>query len=326
MDGTLRLPVSRSPRRSSPPLRLDRGVLAVALLLLAGGIGACGGNPNRTTASADLSGLVLLTDDAGRSRLTTFDAAGRARTVERPDGAPAWLSAGRRGTIVATMADGSLRLSDRIRADQKAAWKRLPGPRADLPDDPIYFATWAPNGNRFAGVATDFSEDASVSLLVVDPLADTSLIRPVAGQPLAGPPAWLDDGRVAVQTRGGIVVVGVDTGDLTAGPDLAAGAALIDVSADGTRVAIERDGHRGVEVRSRDDWLAGGGQAEASLDGEGIVGALALDRRAERLAIIWERASETGTLVVYRREGGWRESARLALPNNSQRGALTWLP
>jgi hypothetical protein len=297
-----------------------------AALLVAFGIAACGSDSNRAGESPDLSGLVLLTDDAGSSRLTTFNTAGRARTIERPDGVTAWLSAGRRGTIVATMADGSLRVSDGIRADQKTAWKRAPGPEADLPDDPIYFATWAPNGNRFAGVATDFSDDASVAVLVVDPVAGTSLIRPVAGQPLAAPPAWLDDGRVAVQTRSGVVVVGIDTGDLTAGPDLAAGPALIDVSADGTRVAIERDEHRRVDIRLRDDWLAGEGQPEASFDGDGTVGALALDRRADRLAVIWQRGSEPGTVVVYRRDGGWRESARLALPNDSQRGVLTWLP
>jgi hypothetical protein len=297
-----------------------------AVLLVAVGLAACGSDSNRTRESPDLSGLVLLTDDGGHSRLTTFNAAGRARTIDGPDGATAWLSAGRGGAIVATMADGSLRVSDRIRADHKTSWKRVPGPHADLPDDPVYFATWAPNGNRFAGVATDFSDDASVAVMVVDPLAGTSLIRPVAGQPLAAPPAWLDDGRLAVQTRSGVVVVGIDTGDLTAGPDLAAGPALIDVSADGTRVAMERDEHRRVDVRLRDDWLAGEGQPEASFDGDGTVGALALDRRADRLAVIWQRASEPGTVVVYRRDGGWRESARLALPNGSQRGALTWLP
>jgi hypothetical protein len=323
MDGTLPFAVSGSSS-SVPPLR--RWALALACVLVTAATStACSEGPNRTAAPKDVAGLVILTDDAGHSRLTAFDATGKARPQDSAGGATAWISAGRRGTVVATMADGSLRLSDRIRIDHDAVWKRVPSPRADLPVDPIYFATWAPSGNRFAGLATDFSTDASPSLVIVDPLADTSLIWPLPGQAVPAPPAWLDDSRLVVHTRSGMIIVSVDSGDITAGPDIRAGAALIDVSADGSRVAVAGGERGAVEVRSRDAWLNGGGQPEASL-GDGTVGAVALDRLADRLAVIWQQSAAAGIVVVYRREGGWHESSRLPLPNGSPRGALTWLP
>lgn len=323
MDGTLRLPVSGRPRPSVPPLR--RALLALGCGILVVATAGCGDDQKRAAAPKDLAGLVLLTDDNGRPRLTTFDSAGQPRAQDGAGGPTAWISAGRRGTVVATMADGSLRLSDRIRSDHDAAWKRVPSPRADLPDDPIYFATWAPNGNRFAGLATDFSADTpSLSLVVVDPLADTSLIRELPGLPLPAPPAWLDDSRILVETRSGTVIVGVDSGELTPGPGVRGGTALVDVSADGSRAAIAPEGGP-VEVRGRDAWLGDGGQPELSLS-DGTAVALALDRRAERLAVIWQRSPGPGLLIVYRRDGGWHETMRQPLPNGSQRGALTWLP
>ena len=323
MDGTLRLAVSGSQRASVPPLR--RTALVIGCVIVATTSAACGEGPNRTPAPADLVGLVVLTDDGGRSRLTTFDAAGQARSQTGPAGPIAWISAGRRGTLIATMADGSLRLSDRVRTDHDAAWKRVPSARVDIPAEPIYFATWAPSGNRFAGLAADFGQDASPSLVVVDPLADSSLILPVPGQALPEPPAWLDESRVLLETRAGTVILGVDGADTTAGPDLGNGAALIDVSADGLHVAIGPTQPGPVTIRSRDAWLTGAGQPEASL-GNGTVGAVALDHGAERLAVIWQQQSAAGIVVVYRRAGGWHESSRLPLPSGSQRGVLTWLP
>ena len=322
MDGTLRLPVSRSPRPSVPPLR--RAALAIVCLVVAITSEACGEDPNRAAATKDLAGLIVLTEDSGRSRLTTFDAAGQARSQGGAGGPTAWISAGLRGTLVATMADGSLRLSDRIRSDHDAAWKRVPTPRADMPTEPIYFATWAPNGNRFAGLATDFGEASPLSLVIVDPLADATLIRPIPGLPLPAPPAWLDDSRLLVETKAGAIVVDVDSGEITAGPDIGAGA-LVDVSADGSRAAVGSSEPGPVEIRKRDEWLKGGGQPEASL-GNGTVGAVALDRRAERLAVIWQQSARAGIVIVYRRDGGWHEASRLPLPNGSERGALAWLP
>jgi hypothetical protein len=313
--------VSRSPR-PVPPLHL---ALGLACVIVAAAASACG-DTSRTPAAADLSGLVLLTVEGEQTRVTTFDAAGAPHTQPGPGGPVAWLSAGRRGTAVATMPDGTLRLSDPVRTDGDAKWKKVPSARADLPDEPMFFATWAPNGNRIAALATQFDQAAPLSLVVVDPIADTSLIRVLAGRALAAPPAWLDDSRLLVETTADTIVVGVDSGEITAGPATGAGAALVDVSADGSRVAVGRGDPGSVEIRARDPWLGGGGQPETSISGDGTVGAVALDRRADRLAVIWQRGSNPGLVVVYRRDRGWQESSRLPLPNGSRRGVVTWLP
>jgi hypothetical protein len=139
------------------------------------------------------------------------------------------------------------------------------------------------------------------------------------------PPAWLDDGRVLVETRSGTLIVGVDSGDVMPGPEVDGGTVLVDVSADGSRAAIAPEGGQ-VEVRSRDAWLQQSGEREASLGGGLAVAAIALDRQAERLAVMWQQESDPGTLIVYRAQGGWHETSRRPLPNGSERGALAWLP
>jgi hypothetical protein len=297
--------------------------VAVAVALCAA---ACSDADRRSAGPADTAGLVLLTDNGEVPRLTTYDSAGSAHQLRNPDHPTVWISAGRRGDLVATLADGSLRLSDLIRPDKAPTWKRVPSPDEQLPDQPLYFASWAPGGSRFVALATDFGEEATLQLFVVDPLADTTLTIPVGGQPVPAPPTWLDDARVAVQTLGGIVVVGIDSGEATKGPATNGDQLLIDAAADGSRVAIGRGEPGRVEILSREDWLAGRGPAEATLEGDGSVGAVALDRRGERLAVVWERADAETELVVYRHDSGWREGARLPLPDDGQRGVPAWLP
>jgi hypothetical protein len=297
--------------------------VAVAIGVLAG---ACSDADRRSAGPADTGGLVLLTDNGEVPRLTAYDSAGSPHQLRNPDHPMAWISAGRRGDLVATLTDGSLRLSDRIEAGKAPTWKRSPSPDEQLPDQPLYFASWAPNGSRFVAMATDFGEAPTLQLFVVDPLADTTLTIPVEGQPVPAPPTWLDDARVAVQTLDGIVIVGIDSGDTTKGPATNGDQLLIDTAADGTRVAIGRGEPGRVEIRSRDDWLAGRGAAEATLESDGTVGAVALDRRGERLAVVWERADAETELVIYRLDSGWREGARLALPDDGQRGVPAWLP
>lgn len=302
-----------------------RAWIAAALAVAVAAV-ACGDGEHPTSGRGDIAGLVLLTDNGETPRLASYDASGSAHEIAGPDHPMVWVSAGRGGELVATLADGSLRLSNRIKTGQKATWKRVPSPDEQLPDQPLYFATWAPSGTRFAALATDFSEESSVSLFIVDPFADTTLTVPMQGQPVPAPPTWLDDARVAVQTVSGVVIVGVDSSETTKGPATDGDQLLIDAAADGSRVAIGGGEPARVEVRARDDWLAGRGSPEATLDSDGEVGAVALDRRGERLAVIWERADAKPELVVYRHDTGWREVTRVPLPDDAQRGLAAWLP
>lgn len=297
--------------------------------LVALGAAGCGDDPqNRAPAAAATNGLVVLSGDVGAARLTAYDATGAARKLNGPGATTAWISAGRRGTLLATLSDGTLRLSDRIRADAQPGWRRVPSPDESPPTEPLYFGQWAPSGDRFVSLASDFGENGGGSLFVVDPIADTSLIVPLATLPLPAPPAWIDDDRVAIATGGGLVIIDLRTGELAPGPgaELTQGV-LLDASADGSRVALARQDRGSVEIRLRGEWLAGSGQPERTIEGNGSIGAIALDRRGDRLAIAWGGDPGTsGSVVVYTRASSWREAARIDLVGKGARAAVTWLP
>jgi hypothetical protein len=314
------MPASGGPRRN----RLLAVTLTAAAAALIGA--GCAEGDRGSSGPSDLAGLVVLSDNGETPAITTYDSAGKEHSITTTDHPAVWISAGRGGQLVATLADGSLRLSDRIRSDRTAKWTRVPSPDEQLPEEPLYFAQWAPSGTRFAALATDFGEDGSVSLFIVDPQADTTLTFPLDAKPAPAPPAWIDDARVAVQTTSGIVVAGIDSGDTTKGPETGGGEVQIDAAADGTVVAVGQAEPGRVEIRARDEWLAARGSPQATLEGGGTVGAIALDRRGARLAVIWERADGNADLAIYRRDSGWREAVRVPLPEDAQRGVVSWLP
>jgi hypothetical protein len=307
---------------SRPPIGRFAAAVAFACLVAATAV-ACGDDPNRTDSAAP-AGLVVLSGHPAEQSLTTFDARGRARALPLPGESVGWISAGRRGTLIATTTDGRLRLSDRVTPDPEATigWHAVPGPDTDLPDEPLLFATWSANGLRVAAVASDFA--GNQSLAVVDPVGDSSLIIPLDGRILPAPPGWIDEQRVGVPTPEGLAIVDTGTGETAAGPD---GVRLFTVAADGSTVAVEVPASGELEIRTAADWLAGRGSTEARIRGDGDVGTLALDRLGSRLAVVWERGErDPGLLVVYGRENGWREIGRLDLPGGAAQGTVTWLP
>jgi hypothetical protein len=311
--------------------RLGLAGLACAVAVAAAG---CTGDKASASASAAAeaaatNGLVVLAGAVGAATLTAYDVTGSARQLQVPGTQTAWISAGRRGTLLSTASDGTLRVSDAVRTDRRPTWTRVPGPTQKLPDAPLYFAEWAPTGDRFAALATTFGDETSRSaLFIVNPIVDTSLTIAIQGVPLPAPPSWVDDDRIAVVTTLGVTIVDTRTGDaapVPAGP--VPDAAFVDVSADGSRVALVHHDAGGVEIRGRDDWLSGTGQAEATITGGGTIGAVSLDRRAERLAVAWNGATgSAGTVVVYVRASGWREAARIPLAGKDARAAVAWLP
>jgi hypothetical protein len=267
---------------------------------------------------------VVLSGHPAEPALTTYDARGRARPLPLPGESIGWISAGRRGTLIATTTDGELRLSDRVTPDPEAriGWHAVPGPDTDLPEEPLVFATWSANGLRVAAIASDFA--GSQSLAIVDPVGDSSLIIPLDAPLLPAPPGWIDEQRVGVPTPEGLAIIDTGTGETAAGP---VDVRLFTVAADGSTVAVELPGSGEIEIRSAAEWLAGRGSVEARIRGDGDAGTFALDRLASRLAVVWERGErDPGLLVVYGRDNGWREIGRLELPNRATQGTVTWLP
>ncbi len=313
-------------RRSSLRYVVAAVILAGAVAIVAG----CDDGRDNATASGEpavTSGLVILSGDPGAARLSAWDASGGEHALELPDQATAWVSAGRRGTLVATLDDGTRRLSDRVRMDADPTWTAVPGEDTELPADPLYFATWSPNGERVVSIASDFADEGRLTLAIVDPFGDASLLLPVPRRPVVAAPTWLDDDRVLVQTTVGLAIVDTGTGDVSLGPqtDLGSGIGLA-VAADGSVVALAPEAGL-VELRERDRWLAGdAGGPTARIEGEGEIGVLALDRRGERLAVVWQRPDGPGILTIHRRADGWREAERLTLPGESARAVVDWLP
>lgn len=305
------------PRPCSPLLRAAR--IVTLACLAAGSVLACADDPNQTDASAT-SGLVVLSGNPAES-LTTFDARGTARALALPDIPVGWISAGRRGTLIATTSDGGLLLSDRVLPEKQIAWHVVPGPDVDMVEEPLRFGTWSSNGLRVAAVATNFA--GTQSLVIVDPVGDSSLIIPLDGPVLPQPAGWIDEQRVGVPSPAGLEVVDTSTGDSAQGPT---GIRLFTVSADASTVAVEVPGGDEIEIRTAAEWLAGRGSAAARISGHGDPGALALDRLGGRLAVVWENGGNPGVVVVYSRDAGWREIGRTELPGRAAQGAISWLP
>jgi hypothetical protein len=308
--------------RPSPPLVRAARTLALACLATSVAL-ACGDDPNRTGSSAATAGLVVLSGQPAEPVLTTFDVRGQTRSLALPSAPVAWISAGRRGTLIATTTDGGLQLSDRVTPDAEVeiAWHVVPGPDTDLPEEPLRFGTWSANGLRVAALAADF--DTRQSLAIVDPVGDSSLIIAIDGQVLPQPPAWIDEQRVGVPRPQGLAVVDTSTGETAEGPPAVR---VFTVSADGSTVAVETPGGGEVEIRTTAEWLARRGSPQARIDGDGDAGTLAFDRLGDRLAVVWERANGPGVIVVYRSEGGWREIGRSRLPGGAEQGTVSWLP
>jgi hypothetical protein len=298
-------------------------LLAVALIVLAAACDATD-RPSSRVATPATAGLVLLSGSEVADSLVFHDAAGARSELPVPDATAAWLSVSRRGAMIATLADGSLRLSTRLPlpADDEFAWRVVPSVDADLPEEPLFFATWAPSGLVTASIADDLH--GRRSLAIVDPIGDATLILPLEPGALPAPPAWIDDDRVALPSGGATTVVNTQTGERVDGPS---DVAQLSVSADGSRSAVARaDGT--VEIAVAAEWMAGAGQPEIAIQpGDATVGALALDRRGERLAIVWDRDGEPGLVTIYRRHGtSWIEAERFDLPGDADRGVPGWLP
>jgi hypothetical protein len=315
-----------------PALRLShsrrRRVPVVVAGLLAIALWSCGTRDEpSTTPRPPTAGLVILAGEPRAATLTVHDAGGRVRNVALPGRSTAWISASRNGTLVATLDDGTVHVSEAVGADEPA-WRPAVRGDAGLPEAPVYFATWTPDGSRVAAIEADYNAGRSFRIAVADPAAPAGVLVPVPRSPLVAPGAWLDDQRLIVQTAQGLVLVDVGSGALTEGPpvDLAGGVAL-DVSPDSRLVAIARSDGGTVDVRRVNEWLvnpAAGGVT--SLTAQGEVGAVAWDQAGGRLAVVWQQPDGPGTLIVYRAADGWAEVARLTLPGESARAAVDWLP
>jgi hypothetical protein len=298
-----------------------RGAL---FLLLAMAVLGCSADPDRPSRSPErppLDGLVLLSGTDAAESLLTWETGGAERELPLAEGT-AWLSANRHGRLLATLSDGTLRRSTLLNSGDPVEWQVTPDEDAEMPAEPLYFATWSPDGLAAAAIATDL--DGRWTLLIIDPLEDASLLIPIEPATVPAPPAWLDDDRVVLDMGQATSVLNTQTREVVPGPG---GVGLLSIAADGERAAIARVDGTAIDVRLTSGWLAGEAAAEASLEGDGRVGGLALDRRGQRLAAIWERSGRPSLLTIYARDGtAWHEAHARELPDGAVLGVVSWLP
>jgi hypothetical protein len=193
---------------------------------------------------------------------------------------------------------------------------------------PARFATWDPGGGRFAALGGDLPGGGDATLLLVDTgsgkLTTIDLERPL----LAGPPVWLDAGRVALLTGSpsepAAIVVDVTNGKISAGP---AGDRRLATSADGKVIATAAGAGAPVVLRSSKGWLADDGTSIGSVevpDGFTEAISLALDETGDRLAIVWRAEDGTARSDVHDGTDGWRRVSSEPVAGTAA-AAVAWL-
>ena len=312
-----------------------RRIVAPALLTVSAlaFLAACGA-PTRPDQTR-LAGLALLVADrSGAASLTVGVQDGdtvASRIVELPGPATTWTSQGHDGVVIATLADGTLRLSDPRPTDGAApAWHKVKATDAsgDAPTGPFWFPTFGPDGGRFATIAGDLRGGGDVAIALIDPSTDAAFTIDL-GRPLRpAPPAWLDDDRlVAVGGTSAsptAVLVDTATGDLTDGPP---GARSLATSADGSTVASLDASLKTVTIRETADWLGGSGTTIGSVAAEPDdvqLTSLALDRTGSRLALAWAAKDGSLRIDVHERADGWRRVGSQTIDDGARGAVVGW--
>jgi hypothetical protein len=175
------------------------------------------------------------------------------------------------------------------------------------------FATWDPEGGRYAALAGDIGAGGDLRIVLVDPSAGSAFEIDVGASIVAAPPAWIDEDRLIVVTGDTsapvATIIDTTTGELSKGP---AGARFVATSANGRRVATMTGPGEAVVIRDTEAWLASDGSSIGSVEppsGTSSAVAFALDTTGQRLAIAW--ASDDGSiqLAVHDGRAGWRRTA-----------------
>jgi hypothetical protein len=227
---------------------------------------------------------------------------------------------------VATLADGKTSTSDPVHLGKPLAWRTVKavGPTGNAPKGPDYFATWDPEGGRFAALAGDLVSGDGIRVVLVDPSVGTAFEIAIDRPVVPAPPAWIDGDRLVVVTGDAnapiATIVDTTTSVLSTGPS---GARLIATSADGRRVATMDAQGAPVVIRDTAAWLSGDGSSIASVappDGSSTAIAFALDAIGQRLVIAWRAGDGSVTLAVHDGGSDWRRVSRPAI--ETARGAV----
>lgn len=306
------MPDRSRPRRSS--LGRQRASGALLALVLAMTVGACASpTPSTPGATTDLLALVADTD---KTALVGWDETGDAVPIELPAGDTTWIATGRADVLAAVLADGTTATSDPVRLDKPLQWRTVKavGPTGQPLNGPDYFATWDPEGGKFATLAGDLPAGDDIRLVLIDPSGGTAVEIPLDRSVVAAPPAWIDADRLVVVTGDAAepiaTIVDTTTGELSDGPS---GARLLATSANGRRIATMAEQGAPIVIRDTAGWLSGDGSSVASIappDGSSTAITFSLDASGQRLAVAWTANDGSVTLAIHDGRSDWRRVGR----------------
>ena len=278
--------------------------------------------------------MLTMVDDAPALRLVR-PSAGMA-ALPLPDPSTMAVTPMGDGSLVALLADGRAFAAPRGPAGLLAGtgWRpvdlRWSGP---LPAEAIIFgAATSPDGKRLAAVARPPSAESPSALVVVEPLEGRAEAVALPDESLGAPPAWLDDGRVAIVQRGRdgetfVAVIAVATERVV--DRIPFRALAFGTSGDG-KVAVVLGDESRLFVGATADVLARRRAPDGGPDlapGDVVRGSVALDSDGRRLAAVVEDAAGISRIATFVRAGdAWEPGARIAAPAGSYGGRLAWLP
>jgi len=306
------MPDQIRPRRST--IARQRAIGALLVVVFSTMLGACA-SPAPSADAAPAGLLALLADGKGTS-LVGWDDTGDAIPIALPVGDTTWVATGRADVLAAVLADGKMATSDPISLGKPLKWRpvKAVGPTGEKPKGPDYFATWDPDGGRFATLAGDLPAGDGIRLVLIDPSVGTAFEIPLDRPVVAAPPAWIDADRLLVVTGDAAepiaTIVDTTTGDLSDGPS---GARLLATSANGRRIATMAEQGAPIVIRDTAGWLRGDGSSIASIappSGSSTAITFALDGSGQRLAIAWMAKDGTVTLAIHDGRSDWRRVAR----------------
>ena len=322
------MPTSTRPSRTTTRSRRAIGLALVLACVIV--VGAC----SNAAPSADVApdGLIaLVAGSDGKTNLTGWDGSTRDGTpITLPKGNTVWISAGLAHVLVATLDKGTTATSTPVRLGKPLTWRAVTAkdPAGHVPAGPYYFATWDPEGGRFATIAGDLLSDDPVRVVLIDPTLATAFEVPIEGAVVAAPPVWIDSDRLVIVTgdaaRPAATLIDTTSGQLSDGPS---GARLLATSANGRRIATMAGPNAPVVIRNTDGWLGGDGSSIASVappNGSSTAIAFALDTTGERIVIAWATDKGAVTLAVHEGKSDWRRTAQPKI-GTAKGAAVAWL-
>jgi hypothetical protein len=310
------------------PLRPRSALGAVVLLTCAMAVATgCSDAKSSGAQAGATDGLIVLAATADATSLLGWDGSSRdGIPITVPKGDPTWIATGRADVLAAVLAKGTTATSDPVHLGKPLAWRPVKAvdPSGDAPAGPDFFATWDPEGGRFATLAGDLVSGDAIRVVLIDPSVSTAFEIEVDRPVVAAPPAWIDPDRLVLVTGDAAAplstIVDTTTSEATDGPS---GARLLATSADGKRIATMAGQGDPVVVRDTAGWLAGDGSSIASITpptGSATAIGFALDSTGQRLVVAWAAEDGTVSLAIHDGRSDWRRVAQPAI--RGARGAV----